>query len=104
MKVTSYVIDCVRVPTDEAITGSHLVLRLRSDDGLEGFGYVSRLRDDALKTCAALVQRYVDDAIVDVALHQDRKSTRLNSSHRCNSYAVFCLTNKTIHNCHTCSF
>src|SRR5437762_11117945 len=22
---------------------------------------------------------------------QDRKSTRLNSSHRCNSYAVFCL-------------
>ena len=24
-------------------------------------------------------------------LQQDRKSTRLNSSHRCNSYAVFCL-------------
>ena len=64
MKVTSYVIDCVRVPTEEAITGSHLVLRLRTDDGLEGLGYVSRLRDDALTTCAALVQRYVDDAIV----------------------------------------
>src|SRR5215216_1431717 len=64
MKVTSYVIDCVRVPTEEAITGSHLVLRLRTDNGLEGFGYVSRLRDDALKTCAALVQRYLDDAIV----------------------------------------
>src|SRR3970040_1617372 len=26
----------------------------------------------------------------------DRKSTRLNSSHRCISYAVFCLTRKTI--------
>src|SRR5437762_9398254 len=26
-----------------------------------------------------------------VGLAQDRKSTRLNSSHRCNSYAVFCL-------------
>src|SRR5207237_8137175 len=64
MKVTSYVIDCVRVPTDEAITGSHLVLRLHTDEGLDGFGYVSRLRDDALKTCAALVQRYVDDAII----------------------------------------
>jgi L-alanine-DL-glutamate epimerase-like enolase superfamily enzyme len=64
MRVTSYVIDCVRVPTAEAITGSHLVLRLRTDDGLEGFGYVSRLRDDALKTCASLVQRYVDEAIV----------------------------------------
>src|SRR5437762_4814733 len=28
--------------------------------------------------------------------HQDRKSTRLNSSHRCISYAVFCLKKKTI--------
>src|SRR5437762_9539520 len=27
---------------------------------------------------------------------QDRKSTRLNSSHRCNSYAVFCLKKKTL--------
>src|SRR5437764_8926185 len=27
----------------------------------------------------------------------DRKSTRLNSSHRCISYAVFCLKKKTTH-------
>src|SRR5437879_8706491 len=27
--------------------------------------------------------------------HEDRKSTRLNSSHRCISYAVFCLNKKT---------
>src|SRR5437763_10898121 len=27
-------------------------------------------------------------------LKGDRKSTRLNSSHRCNSYAVFCLKKK----------
>src|SRR5437762_11055252 len=27
--------------------------------------------------------------------NQDRKSTRLNSSHRCISYAVFCLKKKT---------
>src|SRR5437762_5633899 len=27
----------------------------------------------------------------------DRKSTRLNSSHRCTSYAVFCLKKKTYH-------
>src|SRR5437762_10000115 len=26
---------------------------------------------------------------------EDRKSTRLNSSHRCTSYAVFCLKKKT---------
>src|SRR5437762_13342368 len=28
--------------------------------------------------------------------HEDRKSTRLNSSHRCISYAVFCLKKKKI--------
>src|SRR5437762_10101973 len=31
--------------------------------------------------------------------HRDRKSTRLNSSHRCISYAVFCLKKKKIKNC-----
>ena len=31
----------------------------------------------------------------EVALEQDRKSTRLNSSHALNSYAVFCLKTKT---------
>src|SRR5437763_11696162 len=29
---------------------------------------------------------------------EDRKSTRLNSSHRCISYAVFCLKKNTKHN------
>src|SRR5438445_1848160 len=31
-----------------------------------------------------------------VVVHQDRKSTRLNSSHANSSYAVFCLKKKTI--------
>src|SRR5437762_11290448 len=35
-------------------------------------------------------------ALSDLA--QDRKSTRLNSSHRCISYAVFCLKKKKIIN------
>src|SRR5437762_7504217 len=35
-----------------------------------------------------------DKAAVDALLSQDRKSTRLNSSHRCTSYAVFCLKTK----------
>src|SRR5437762_9107710 len=30
----------------------------------------------------------------EAAAQQDRKSTRLNSSHRCISYAVFCLKKK----------
>src|SRR5207248_10948372 len=32
--------------------------------------------------------------LVPVPAHQDRKSTRLNSSHRTISYAVFCLKKK----------
>src|SRR5207244_11155805 len=39
----------------------------------------------------------VDDAMAmeeDLRLHQDRKSTRLNSSHQIISYAVFCLKKK----------
>src|SRR5437762_11128191 len=39
---------------------------------------------------AILAALYIADE-----LHQDRKSTRLNSSHRCISYAVFCLKKKT---------
>src|SRR5437764_9677934 len=30
--------------------------------------------------------------------YEDRKSTRLNSSHRCISYAVFCLKKKNMYN------
>src|SRR5437879_9087125 len=35
-----------------------------------------------------------EDTGEEVAHRQDRKSTRLNSSHRCISYAVFCLKKK----------
>src|SRR5437879_13702589 len=34
------------------------------------------------------------------SIAQDRKSTRLNSSHRCISYAVFCLKKKKNKICH----
>src|SRR5437762_7364911 len=39
----------------------------------------------------AELQRFGADGITD---RLDRKSTRLNSSHRCISYAVFCLKKK----------
>src|SRR5436189_6118662 len=35
-----------------------------------------------------------DGRLITLELDQDRKSTRLNSSHRCISYAVFCLKKK----------
>src|SRR5437879_11651064 len=34
------------------------------------------------------------NTVSSVAIPKDRKSTRLNSSHRCISYAVFCLKKK----------
>src|SRR5256885_9218064 len=34
------------------------------------------------------------NTLLDVAIHPDRKSTRLNSSHLVISYAVFCLKKK----------
>src|SRR5437879_8819792 len=41
------------------------------------------------------IARSFDQAKAAVAFHLDRKSTRLNPSHRCISYAVFCLKKKT---------
>src|SRR5207244_13554859 len=44
--------------------------------------------DAALELCDAVGRRHAR------GLRQDRKSTRLNSSHQIISYAVFCLKNK----------
>src|SRR5437763_12235353 len=38
----------------------------------------------------------IDEALERLADRVDRKSTRLNSSHRCISYAVFCLKKKKV--------
>src|SRR5437763_14588989 len=60
----------------------------------------SRVLDDVEETVAALHARGVAMAVctnkptVSSTSSRDRKSTRLNSSHRCISYAVFCLKKK----------
>src|SRR5437762_4426807 len=59
-------------------------------------GVVVRPRDrrDSPSVCRwmmDLVRDLLDAQLVD----RDRKRTRLNSSHRCISYAVFCLKKKT---------
>src|SRR5437867_10647868 len=51
---------------------------------------LTRLQATLLLTTTALVL----SSAVGVALERDRKSTRLNSSHRTISYAVFCLKKK----------
>src|SRR5437762_5954489 len=56
-----------KITSDESIASG--VRRIRAITGLDSY---ERFREDEL-------------------LIEDRKSTRLNSSHRCISYAVFCL-------------
>src|SRR5437762_5871762 len=41
-----------------------------------------------------VVRGILPQHLLDPRVLQDRKSTRLNSSHRCISYAVFCLKKK----------
>src|SRR5437762_8814644 len=57
----------------------------------------SRNRDHHAARCDAEVERLVQPLAAVLEEHVgegDRKSTRLNSSHRCISYAVFCLKKK----------
>src|SRR2546430_11710749 len=75
----------------EALDGrAGLVDRREHDDGEVRIGR-ERLGDELH---AAQVRH------ADVGEHQDRKSTRLNSSHSQISYAVFCLKKKKI--CYEC--
>src|SRR5437588_10185237 len=48
----------------------------------------------AVGPAEAVLQRVLAAAARTVGVHQDRKSTRLNSSHTVISYAVFCLKKK----------
>src|SRR5437879_7807582 len=56
---------------------------------------------DALPICARTLQHAerlvgpgIHGLVLRILVDSDRKSTRLNSSHRCISYAVFCLKKK----------
>src|SRR5437763_11129037 len=55
-------------------------------------GFKIALRDLEIRGAGNLIGAEQHGHIAAVGL--DRKSTRLNSSHRCNSYAVFCLKKK----------
>src|SRR5437870_9171632 len=67
-----------------------------------GHGAVARARQDDREGgegprpegAVAVAQQHRDGAGIKVGHRQDRKSTRLNSSHVAISYAVFCLKKK----------
>src|SRR5438094_2019856 len=67
-------------------------------DGLEDAYDKGRLMGTFAEDCAQKYQfsREAQDDFAIRSLQRDRKSTRLNSSHRTISYAVFCLKKKNI--------
>src|SRR5437762_4613294 len=68
-------------------------LEPRDDRGLEPLGRCQQLVQDAVDA-----EPDAKRLLVGLPVDVDRKSTRLNSSHRCISYAVFCLKKKTCGN------
>src|SRR5438034_2452217 len=54
----------------------------------------------ARRCCAATSLYRASKRCATTAGSRDRKSTRLNSSHTVNSYAVFCLKKKNVHITH----
>src|SRR5437764_2598295 len=60
------------------------------------FPYTTLFRSPALTNDIVIISRAPEASANRPALKPDRKSTRLNSSHRCISYAVFCLKKKTV--------
>src|SRR5437879_10475786 len=81
----------VLIPAGTAFAQSYKVLRRIPVGGEGGWDYV-RVDPDAQRI---YLSRGTHMMVVDEASGKvDRKSTRLNSSHRCISYAVFCLKKK----------
>src|SRR5437879_10429533 len=67
-------------------------------DAGNGAGFAWTDSRDGAGSHAALADRRLHghwQECVHQLADEDRKSTRLNSSHRCISYAVFCLKKKT---------
>src|SRR5437899_9485696 len=70
------------------------------------FPYTTLFRSIAPGTPARTVRERIlgVDRVLARALEQDRKSTRLNSSHLGISYAVFCLKKKKVYDAQWCKF
>src|SRR5437762_9089815 len=73
------------------------MIPIKSAKEVEKMRQACRTASEILDRVSELVRPGITTKEVDeaaAAFMQDRKSTRLNSSHRCSSYAVFCLKKK----------
>lgn len=77
MKITRYETRAVRVPYEQAITGSHVVLRLQTDEGIEGISYVSRVGPAALKPLLAVLEAYLEQVVGADPLSQEAVYARV---------------------------
>src|SRR5256886_12533437 len=70
----------------------------RSKGGSPTWGHLEYTdRGEGLQVQWTRITAYFFDSVGAGMDHQDRKSTRLNSSHSQISYAVFCLKKKNVH-------
>ena len=77
MKITSYRVRAVRVPYEQAITGTHVILQLQTDDGIEGLGYVSRLQPAIVGPLIAVLEGYLEQVVGQEALNIEAVNARL---------------------------
>src|SRR2546426_8504226 len=86
----------IRRPPRSTLFPYTTLFRSRHGDGPAGPQADGKNRGVVLEAPRRIVEKQAHAALP----HQDRKSTRLNSSHLVISYAVFCLKKKkTITNC-----
>src|SRR5438045_7559968 len=85
---------CYSTPTSETSTLSlHYALPI-SRGVVQRLHFESRIVSDGGETAARREVARLRDGVLDIPVTEDRKSTRLNSSHLGISYAVFCLKKK----------
>src|SRR5437879_8481196 len=82
----------IRRPLRSTLFPYTTLFRSLAEEQIEEVEMRQRLFIGAFEYGVEVIRR--DRYSQDLKVRQDRKSTRLNSSHRCISYAVFCLKKK----------
>src|SRR2546422_5414645 len=88
-------VEVVLVVVVVVVVGVVGVVVVEDDVVVGGRVVVVVVEDDVVVGGRVVVVVVEDDVVLHHHDHQDRKSTRLNSSHGYSSYAVFCLKKKT---------
>src|SRR5437762_9642501 len=97
LKRAGFTAECARVQTAAEVAAAldrgswDIIVGDNSMPGFSGTEALALVRSRGLDIPFIFVSGTMGEDLAASALEADRKSTRLNSSHRCISYAVFCL-------------